>query len=138
MLAVVVPSSRDDSGSSFLDQPTSEKVDLLPYCSDGGTRSPRMIYTRVHGSFHTAAFIKHFSESYKCRVAPSSYTTLTLAQKYELCLQAHAASTWSHKRLVTWATTEFETESPVEESTVRGILKNKRKYDEVPDIDKAL
>lgn len=64
---------------------------------------------------------------------PSSYTTLTLAQKHELCLKARAEPSWSHKRLAAWATTEFKTATPVGESTVRGILKNKRKYDDVPE-----
>ncbi|KAG3075663.1 hypothetical protein PI124_g405 [Phytophthora idaei] len=64
---------------------------------------------------------------------PSSYTRLTLSQKHKLCAKAAAVVAWNPSDLATWATLEFKTATPVGRSTVRGILKRKHEFDEVPE-----
>ncbi|KAG2984262.1 hypothetical protein PC119_g20436 [Phytophthora cactorum] len=64
---------------------------------------------------------------------PSSYTRLTLSQKHKLCAKAAAVVAWNPSDLTTWTTREFKTATPVGRSTVRGILKRKHEFDEVPE-----
>ncbi|KAG4223821.1 hypothetical protein PC116_g27718 [Phytophthora cactorum] len=64
---------------------------------------------------------------------PSSYTRLTLSQKHKICAKAAAEVAWNPRDLATWATQEFKTATPVGKSTVRGILKRKSEFDEVPE-----
>ncbi|KAG6943523.1 hypothetical protein JG687_00018401, partial [Phytophthora cactorum] len=64
---------------------------------------------------------------------PSSYARLTLSQKHKLCAKAAAEVAWNPSDLATWTTQEFKTATPVGRSTVRGILKRKHKFDEVPE-----
>ncbi|KAG6942778.1 hypothetical protein JG687_00018863 [Phytophthora cactorum] len=50
-----------------------------------------------------------------------------------MCAKAAAEVAWNPRDLATWATQEFKTATPVGKSTVRGILKRKSEFDEVPE-----
>ncbi|KAJ8520549.1 hypothetical protein ON010_g17930 [Phytophthora cinnamomi] len=65
---------------------------------------------------------------------PSRYSTLSLVQKRGLCAKAAMEPTWNPSKLAQWATAEFKTPTNVGVSTVRGILKRKQYFNDVPEV----
>ncbi|KAL3666251.1 hypothetical protein V7S43_008502 [Phytophthora oleae] len=62
---------------------------------------------------------------------PSSYSTLSLAQKNLLCTKAAAEPSWTLAQLMDWGSQRFQV--PVKRSTPQGILKRKRDYNNFPE-----
>jgi hypothetical protein len=64
---------------------------------------------------------------------PSSYMSLTLAQKQSLCEKYKSDPAFSHSELARWATERFKTPQAVKRTTVQSILKRSADVAALPD-----